>query len=367
MSVPEIVLEGVTKRFGGGAPAVDALSLSIGRGEVFALFGPSGCGKTTTLRLIAGFERPDEGRVSVANRVVAGPGIDVPPEHRRIGFVFQDYALFPHLTVEGNVGFGLGRARDKKARIREVLELTKLDGLSSRFPHELSGGQQQRTAVARALAPDFPVVLLDEPLSNLDASLRASLRAELHRILRESAKTVLLVTHDREEAFEMADRIGVMSEGKLQQAGAPEALHARPLTDSVARLVCEGSFLRATREGGSLSTELGLLPFVEEAPAGDELVVLVREDAVRLVPDPSGEGLVVKRVFRGPGHLIEVRLPSGTVIRCAGDSAANLQPGDRVSVRLETRNLVILPGGRSAPHANVTAPSAPSPLRPRRG
>ncbi len=344
MSAPAIVLERVTKRFAGPNPAVDSLSLSIEPGEIFALFGPSGCGKTTTLRLIAGFERPDDGLVSVSNRVVAGGGVDVPPEDRRIGFVFQDYALFPHLTVEGNVGFGLGRSRDNKARIREVLELTKLDGLRDRFPHELSGGEQQRLAVARALAPDFPVVLLDEPLSNLDASLRTSLRAELYRILKESAKTVLLVTHDREEAFEMADRMGVMCEGRLQQTGAPEALHGRPLTEAVARLVCDGSLLRATREGSSLSTELGLLPLEEEAPGADELVVLVREDAVTLARDPSGEGIVEKRVFRGPGHVVEVRLPSGTAIRCSGDSAADVLPGDRVRVRLETRKVVVLRG-----------------------
>jgi len=351
MRVSQIVLEGVGKRFGAGAPAVESLSLSIEPGEIFALFGPSGCGKTTTLRLIAGFERPDEGRIRLGSRIVADGELDVPPEDRGVGFVFQDYALFPHLTVSGNVAFGLRSmtAPERLARAREVMTLSRLDGLEDRFPHELSGGQQQRVAVARALAPDYPTVLLDEPLSNLDSSLRTSLRAELHRILKASGRTVLLVTHDREEAFEMADRIGVMSEGRLQQVGAPEALYRRPATEEVARLVCDASFLPARRAGGSLSTELGLLPIGEQAPAGNDLILLVREDAVSLCRDDSGEGVVEKRVFRGPGHVLHVRLASGASIRCRRDPAPDVEVGERVRVRLEPRDIVVLPGntGRS--------------------
>jgi iron(III) transport system ATP-binding protein len=346
MSVPQIVLERVGKRFGAGVPAVDSLSLSIEPGETFALFGPSGCGKTTTLRLIAGFERPDEGRIRLGSRIVADDGVDVAPEDRRLGFVFQDYALFPHLTVEGNIGFGLRGvgSREKAARIREVLELSKLEGLGHRFPHELSGGQQQRVAVARALAPDFPVVLLDEPLSNLDASLRGSLRAELHRILKASGKTVLLVTHDREEAFEMADRIGVMSGGRLQQVGAPEDLHRRPATEEVARLVCDACFLPVRRSGNCLRTEIGDLPLGDQVPDGEELVLLVRENEVSLSRDDSGEGVVEKRVFRGPGHVIHVRLPSGASIRSRRDPDPDVAVGERVRVRLEPRDIVVLPG-----------------------
>jgi iron(III) transport system ATP-binding protein len=343
MTTPAIVLEGLTRRYGSGAPALDRLSLSIEAGEIFALFGPSGCGKTTTLRLIAGFERPDEGRVVLGDRLVAGAGVDVPPEDRRIGFVFQDYALFPHLTVEANVGFGLGRSKLEKARIREVLALTRLEGVHGRFPHELSGGQQQRVAVARALAPDFPVVLLDEPLSNLDAGLRGELRSELHRILKESSKTVLLVTHDRGEAFELADRIGVMSEGRLEQTGRPEDVHARPLSDAVARLVCDAVLLPARREGSFLSTELGPVPLAEDAPPGDRVLIAVREEAVILARDDSGEGVVEKRIFRGGGHAIEVRLASGTLLRCGAESAPDVAPGDRVRVRIRSQNVVVLP------------------------
>ncbi len=350
MSVPQIVLESVRKRFGAGAAAVDSLSLSIEPGETFALFGPSGCGKTTALRLIAGFERPDDGRIRLGGRIVADGDVDVPPEERRIGFVFQDYALFPHLTVEGNVGFGLRGvgSRDKAARIGEVLGLSRLQGLGHRFPHELSGGQQQRVAVARALAPDFPVVLLDEPLSNLDASLRGSLRAELHQILKASGKTVLLVTHDREEAFEMADRIGVMSGGRLQQVGAPEDLHRRPATEEVARLVCDACFLPARRSGHSISTEIGAFPAGAGAPAVEDVILLVREDEVSIRRDDSGEGVVENRVFRGPGHVIHVRLQSGAAIRCRRDETPDVAVGERVKVRLEPRVIVLLPRNRGA-------------------
>jgi iron(III) transport system ATP-binding protein len=342
MTTPAIVLEGLTRRYGSGSPALDRLSLSIESGEIFALFGPSGCGKTTTLRLIAGFERPDEGRVVLGDRVVAGAGVDVPPEDRRIGFVFQDYALFPHLTVEANVGFGLGRSKVEKARVREVLALTRLEGVHGRFPHELSGGQQQRVAVARALAPDFPVVLLDEPLSNLDAGLRGELRSELHRILKESSKTVLLVTHDRGEAFEMADRIGVLAEGKLQQTGTPEAVHRRPSNDAVARLVCDGAFLPGRREGSVVSTEVGPVPLENAIAGSEELVVLVREGAVTLIRDPQGDGVVEKRIFRGPGQALEVRLPSGTALRCGEDAGSDLRPGDRVRIRLDPREVLVV-------------------------
>jgi iron(III) transport system ATP-binding protein len=271
--------------------------------------------------------------------------VDVPPEERGIGFVFQDYALFPHLTVEGNVAFGLRRtgSREAAARIREVLALSRLEELGHRYPHELSGGQQQRVAVARALAPDFPLVLLDEPLSNLDASLRGELRGELQRILKASGKTVLLVTHDREEAFEMADRIGVMSGGRLQQVGAPADLHRRPATEEVARLVCDACFLPARRSGGVLSTELGPIPEGVEAPPAEDLVVVVREDEVSLSRDDSGEGVVEKRVFRGPGYVIHVRLASGDSIRCLRAPAPDVEVGDRVRVRIERENLVILP------------------------
>ena len=221
-----IRLDGVTKRFGDVA-AVDSASLCVDRGEVVALLGPSGCGKTTLLRLIAGFERPDGGSVTVDGRLVASPATWIAPEERRVGMVFQDYALFPHLTVAENVGFGLPR-RARATRVPELLAIVGLDGLERRYPHELSGGQQQRVALARALAPSPELVLLDEPWSNVDPFLRETLRAEVAEIIRPLGVTVLLVTHDREEAFSLADRIALMRDGSVVQEGTAEELYFAP-------------------------------------------------------------------------------------------------------------------------------------------
>jgi iron(III) transport system ATP-binding protein len=288
--------------------------------------------------------------VTVAGTEITALGDNDLTKLRRehIGFVFQFFNLLPMLTAEENITLPLRIAGDKPEEgwVEKVVADVGLSDRLSHRPSELSGGQQQRVAVARALAPDFPVVLLDEPLSNLDASLRGSLRAELHRILKASGKTVLLVTHDREEAFEMADRIGVMSGGRLQQVGDPEDLHRWPATEEVARLVCDACFLPARRSGKFLSTELGVLPIGEEAPAEEDLMILVREDDVRLVPDESGEGVVENRVFRGPGHVIHVRLRSGVSIRCRSTDGSSARVGERVRVRIAPENLVIFPGNR---------------------
>ena len=255
MACSMVALEGVTKRFAGTA-AVDDASLRVARGEVVALLGPSGCGKTTLLRLIAGFERPDAGCVSVAERVVASPGAWVAPEARGVGMVFQDYALFPHLTVAANVGFGLAR-RGRATRVCELLSMVGLSGLERRYPHELSGGQQQRVALARALAPSPELVLLDEPWSNVDPFLRESLRAEVAEIIRPLGVTVMLVTHDREEAFSLADRIALMRDGRIVQEGSAEELYFAPSTrwaaefvgrrERPARTCCRGSHRNGNR------------------------------------------------------------------------------------------------------------------------
>ncbi len=218
----------------------------MAEGEILALLGPSGCGKTTTLRLIAGLESPDAGTITLRGQVVAGPGRAVPPEERGIGIVFQDYALFPHLTVADNVGFGAGAGGATGAASSTVLDLVGLGGFGPRYPHELSGGQQQRVALARALAPAPALMLLDEPFSNLDADLRAQMRDEVERILRTSGTTAVFVTHDQEEAFTLADRVGVLQAGRIEQLAPPQELYHRPATRFVAAFVGAADFLPGT-------------------------------------------------------------------------------------------------------------------------
>ena len=252
-----LLLDGVSKRFSPtDPPAVDGLSLRVAEGEILALLGPSGCGKTTTLRLIAGLENPDAGTITLRGQVVAGPGRAVPAEERGIGIVFQDYALFPHLTVADNVAFGLPRAA-RRSRVEPVLDLVGLGGFGPRYPHELSGGQQQRVALARALAPAPALMLLDEPFSNLDADLRAQMRDEVERILRTSGTTAVFVTHDQEEAFTLADRVGVLQAGRMEQLAPPQELYHRPATRFVAAFVGAADFLPGLVTAQGIVTEVG--------------------------------------------------------------------------------------------------------------
>src|SRR5918996_4838983 len=283
-----VCVHGVSKRFG-RTQAVERAELCVERGEFVALLGPSGCGKTTLLRLIAGFEEPDEGELCVAEARVNG----VAPERRRVGMVFQDYALFPHLTVADNVGFGVRRG-DRAQRVRELLALVGLEGYGARYPHELSGGQQQRVALARAVAPAPAVVLLDEPWSNIDPLRRATMRDELAGILRSLGATVLLVTHDREEAFSLADRIAVMRDGRIVQAASPEELYAGPADRWTAGFVGAGNFLRGRIEGDLVETLLGRFPVVGRNGAS-EVDVLIRPELLELRPDPHGPAEVVSQ------------------------------------------------------------------------
>src|SRR5918992_1408571 len=283
---PEMVhLSGVTKQFG-AVTAVSDAELCVERGEFLALLGPSGCGKTTLLRLIAGFERPDAGSVTVGETQVAGPGCFVAPERRRIGMVFQDYALFPHLTVEDNVAFGLGRRprEERDALTRRTLELVGLQHKARSYPHELSGGERQRVALARALAPEPEVVLLDEPFSSLDASLRADLRREVRDVLDEAGATAVFVTHDQEEALSIADELVVMAEGRVLQAGTPHQVYRAPATREVAALVGESNFLAGEVRNGVAHTPIGRLsaPGLIDGP----IELMFRPESVRLDRDP---------------------------------------------------------------------------------
>jgi iron(III) transport system ATP-binding protein len=310
--------------------AVDEARLEVERGEIVALLGPSGCGKTTLLRVIAGFERPDAGAVEVGGRVVAGASAWVPPERRRVGMVFQDYALFPHLTVAQNVGFGLARG-DRRERVPALLETVGLAELGRRFPHELSGGQQQRVALARALAPSPDVVLLDEPWSNLDAQLREDLREEVTGILRPLGVSVVLVTHDREEAFSLADRIALMREGRIVQAGSPEALYRQPADRWAAEFVGPANVLDGSRDGSLVHTVIGSFP--ANGHGTDRVGVVVRPELLELAHDPSGPARVVAREFRGHDILYRLQV-DGVELVSQRPSTESVDVGDRVRIRL---------------------------------
>jgi iron(III) transport system ATP-binding protein len=337
MACGMICCHGVSKRFG-AVRAVDDAQLCVEKGEFVALLGPSGCGKTTLLRLIAGFEEPDAGEIKVGDRPVAGNGAWVPPERRKVGMVFQDYALFPHLTVAENVAFGLPRA-ERKTRVPAVLALVDLCGLGERYPHELSGGQQQRVALARALAPKPELVLLDEPWSNIDPHLRTLLRDEIARILRAVGVTAVLVTHDREEAFSLADRIALMRDGTIVQAGTAEELYLAPATRWAAEFVGAGNFVPGRVENGVVRTRLGVFPAngSSHAVAAD---VLVRPEQLELSPDPDGDATVVGREFRGHDVFYRVLL-DGVELVSHRPSTERVEVGERVSIRLHDRSTAV--------------------------
>jgi iron(III) transport system ATP-binding protein len=338
MDCSMVRLSGVSKRFG-DVRAVDDASLCIDRGGIVAVLGPSGCGKTTLLRLIAGFERPDEGTIEVAGRTVSGAGSWVAPEERRVGMVFQDYALFPHLTVAHNVGFGL-RRRARTARVRELLSAVGLDGLDRRYPHELSGGQQQRVALARALAPAPELILLDEPWSNVDPFLREMLRAEVAEIIRRVGVTAVLVTHDREEAFSVADRIALMREGAVVQEGTAEELYYEPASRWAAEFVGAANVLRGKIDNGLVRTAVG--SFSANGTTRDaEVEVLVRPELLELAPDPSGAAEVVAREFRG--HDVFYRVVLEDIELVSQRPSNEVVPlGARVSIRLHDRQVPVL-------------------------
>jgi iron(III) transport system ATP-binding protein len=333
-----IRLDGVTKRFG-EIRAVDDASFCVDRGEVVAVLGPSGCGKTTLLRLVAGFERPDAGVVEIDGRTVSTGTSWVPPEQRRIGMVFQDYALFPHLTVAENVGFGLRRRR-RPERVPELLSTVGLEGLGPRYPHELSGGQQQRVALARALAPSPELVLLDEPWSNVDPFLRESLRAEVVEVVRPLGVTVVLVTHDREEAFSLADRIALMRDGRIVQEGTSEELYFSPVSRWAAEFVGAGNVLAGRVVRGLVQTALGAFP-ANGASADGSARVLVRPELLELECDPAGEAEVVAREFRGHDVFYRVRI-DGIELVSQRPSTEVVPLGARVSIRLHEGRVPVL-------------------------
>ncbi len=328
-----------------GAPTIGPLSLEVYEGEHLAILGPSGSGKSTLLRVIAGLEASETGRVHIMGQDMTSPRL-YPPERRGVGMVFQDYALFPHMTAAENVAFGLAKRNGAwRERVSELLQLVELGGLSHRYPHELSGGEQQRVALARTLAPNPKVVLLDEPFSNLDSDLRRSMRHDVKRILKNVDSTVIVVTHDQEEAFELGDRVAVMNRGLVVQVGTPEEIYEHPATRFVAEFIGRGDFLEGCWCDHGVETELGLFPKRQSPQAGAEpcgklCEVLIRPDRVEIEPDEEGQAVIIHQRFSGMKKLFCLELPSGRRIHSLQPSTANFEPGSRVRVKIHEGHCV---------------------------
>ena len=356
--MPGITITGLTKRFG-QVGAVVGLDLAVRPGELVALLGPSGCGKTTTLRLVAGFLAPEAGEIRVGDRVLSSPALVVPPERRRMAMIFQSYALWPHMTVAQNVAYGLrfagvGRA-DRDRRVDEMLRAVQLGGYGARYPGELSGGQQQRVAVARALVVEPEILLLDEPLSNLDASLREEMRFEIRRLHERFAITTLYVTHDQAEAMVISDRVAVLRDGRVVQVGPPEELFEHPRTRFVAEFVGKTNLIDAVADGGgsvargSVRLHVAADGLAPRAP----VVVSIRPHQIALgpaaTPRADGDanvlaGTVLRASYLGEAMDYQVALDgSDVVLRVTGPAPARVRPGEPVTVTVPAAACVLLP------------------------
>ena len=335
-------LEGVRRRFGDVA-ALDDASLTVQAGEVMAILGPSGCGKTTLLNLVAGHLRPEAGRVTIGDRVVADDGCWVAAQDRRVAMVFQDYALFPHLTVVENVVFALpkGQRRDGEERARELLALLDVEELAERRPTELSGGQQQRVALARALAQDPELILLDEPFSSLDQGTRDDVRNELIGRLRQTGLTCIFVTHDQEEALSVSDRVAVMHEGRILQVDQPEVLYRKPFCSEVADFLGRANVLDGVAHGENVDTPLGSYALLGQASG--PVRVYVRPELVGVIGDEAGEVVVEGRDFRGHDVLYTLRLPDGSIAIAHRPSVDMVEIGQRVRIDPQPGHAALVP------------------------
>jgi iron(III) transport system ATP-binding protein len=370
---PVLELDGVSKRYG-DEPVIDELSLSVREGEILTLLGPSGCGKTTTLRLIAGLDRPDAGTIRLNGDPVSGDGAFVAPEQRGVGVVFQEFALFPHLTAAENVAFGLKElsSEETDARVRELLDLVGLEAQADSYPDELSGGQQQRVALARSLAPEPAILLLDEPFSNLDVDLRVAMREEVRDIIKKAGVTAVSVTHDQEEAMSISDRVAVVNDGRIEQIGEPEAVFQHPESRFVAGFLGYASFIPGRVDGDVVRTDVGDVPRTQIhglVPEYDhtDIDILVRPDDVRATPlsnsradgdgpdaadhadvaadgaavegenedGGAGNGQVMNKRYLGPTILYEVALDDGTRIQCMHNHDEQVPLDSRVELTLQ--------------------------------
>jgi iron(III) transport system ATP-binding protein len=349
-------VKNISKSFG-NQPVVKNLSLSLDKGTIGCLLGPSGCGKTTILRVIAGFEGIDAGEIHINDLIVSGRHILVPPEQRRIGMVFQDYALFPHLSVKDNVAFGLRNINGKKKekRINELLHLVKLEDAALKFPHEISGGQQQRVALARALAPEPELLLLDEPFSNLDVTLREQLSTEVREILKEQATTALMVTHNQHEAFAMGDEIGVIQDGNLVQWDTGHNLYHRPASNWVADFVGDGVLLPGmVLDDRRVETGLGILEGQFKYPCqnGCPADVLIRPEDIIHDDASSFKAKILKKHFRGANILYTLQLPSKDVVLALVPSTCQHDVGHSIGIIPQVDDIILFEKQRQQSKSN---------------
>jgi iron(III) transport system ATP-binding protein len=335
MTPPAVACTNLTKSFDGATPAVHDLSLTVQKGEILALLGPSGCGKTTTLRMIAGFERPNGGSIQIEGHPVVNGQKFVPPEKRGVSLVFQEHALFPHLTVFENVLFGLKKDAESRRQVGFYLRLVGLENLAKRYPHELSGGERQRVALARAMAPQPVLILFDEPFSNLDADRRARIREEVRAILKTSGSTAIFVTHDQEEAMFMGDRLAVLNTGRLEQIGTPEEIFHAPATRFVAEFMGNTDFLMGEVTEGGIKTEIGVFAQSISLPTGTPVEIAIRFDDVKFEPAAGEKSIVLARYFKGAYNIYRLRLPSGRLLHAMQPHTRLIRPGTPVRVHLD--------------------------------
>lgn len=335
-----------------GQRVVQNLDLHLNAGDIGCLLGSSGCGKTTTLRAIAGFEPVHEGEIHLGGEPISKAGFTLAPEKRRIGMVFQDYALFPHLTVAQNIAFGIRKHPQQERVISEMLELVNLAGLGKRYPHELSGGQQQRVALARALAPEPQLLLLDEPFSNLDVELRRRLSHEVRDILKSRGTSAILVTHDQEEAFAVSDHVGVFREGRLEQWDTPYNLYHEPATPFVASFVGQGYFIRGQLSSPeTVSTELGELRGNRAYlwADGSPVDVLLRPDDIIHAPESALRARIIGKSFQGAATLYRLQLGTGSQLEAIFPSHIDHLPGTEVGIKVAADHLVLFAAAGTTP------------------
>lgn len=344
ISSRQLLVRGVTKRFDGES-VLRGVDVTVEKGSSVTLLGPSGCGKTTLLRAIAGLERPDDGTISLGDKLLTNGDTFVAPERRRIGMVFQDWALFPHLDVASNVAYGLPKdVEGRTAIVNETLEMVGLAGFGKRMPDTLSGGEQQRVAIARAIAPRPDALLLDEPFSNLDAGLRAVVRSDTRALIRELGMTTLFVTHDQEEAFVLGDEVAVMKEGVIRQQASPGTLYSNPVDPWVATFVGEANLLLAEADGETADTILGSIPLADQAFGPH--TVLLRPEQIYLGPGSTGEVKSVEFYGHDCSYRVQV---NGEEIIVRSIAAPTFSRGDQVSVTYQGPNVVAYPTAKAEP------------------